>query len=190
MRGIRLLLAAFVIAALVLGGCAAKETPEPAAKKPVTQKKAPEPAKVDQEIKKAVEKASTIKVSKGKEVLDKSVERYAYDPVNKPDPFRPYKAEGVGGDIVTANPLLKYEVRYFRLVGVFLDEAEPRALFEDPNGRAYILHIGDRIGRGGGVVQSIVKDTVIVTEERISSMSDVGTETVQIPIKLHPEEHK
>ncbi len=198
MRVIRLLLLAMVIAVLLVGcGRGQDEAPPPVKKaekaKPAPPPKKPAPppptaAKADDKgVKKAVQEASSINVSKSREVLDKVGFSFTYDPVNKPDPFKPYKP-GYQQDDKEDNPLLRYEVRYFRLVGISIDEAEPMALFEDPNGRAYILHIGDRIGRGGGVVQSITKDTVIVTETRISPRFEAGTETVQIPIRLHPEE--
>ncbi len=193
MRVIRLILVAIVIAGLCVGcGGGQKDLPAPPPKKaqpkaPPRKSPAAKPA-VDKGVKKAVQEASSINVSKSKEVLDKVGVSFTYDPVNKPDPFKPYKTDidiqGPGG----LNPLLRYEVRYFRLVGISMDESEPMALFEDPAGRAYILHIGDRIGRGGGIVQSITKDTVIVTETRISPRFEAGTETVQIPIRLHPEE--
>lgn len=162
----------------------AKEKPKAAAEKVAST--------VDKGIKKALDEASSISVTKTKEILEKQGSKFSYDPVNKPDPFRAYKLEEMpGGDILAGeNPLLKYEIRYFRLVGISAEDADNMALFEDPNGRAYILHVGDRIGRGGGVVQSITPDTVVVTETRISTkFEDVGgTETVQIPIKLHPDE--
>jgi Tfp pilus assembly protein PilP len=187
---------AIVIAVLLVGcGGGQDEAPAPAkevAKAPPAKKPAPPPkapAEADNKgVKKAVQEASSINVTKSKEVLDKVGFSFTYDPVNKPDPFKPYKA-GIMADDQEDNPLLRYEVRYFRLVGISIDEAEPMAMFEDPAGRAYILHIGDRIGRGGGIVQSITKDTVIVTETRISPRFEAGTETVQIPIRLHPEEY-
>lgn len=150
--------------------------------------KAPAKSEGGKAVKKAVQEASAIDLSKSKEVLDKVGITYSYDPVNKPDPFKPFKADDRIEGMSTDNPLLKYEVRYFRLVGLSVDDTEPIALFEDPNGRAFILHVGDRIGRSGGVVQSITRDKVIITETKISPRFEAGTETVQIPIRLHPED--
>ena len=200
MRSISILVAAFMIMALVIG-CSGGQSPVPedakidtpkgASDKTKAVKKAEktEPGKVDQKIKQAVLEASTVNVNKGQEVLDKVGIAYSYDPVNKPDPFRIYQiSDQEPTGFLSGNPLLRFEVRYLRLVGVYMTETEPKALFEDPNGHAYVVQIGDRIGRGGGIVQAIDAETVVVTETRISTRSEGGTETVQIPINLHPVE--
>lgn len=175
---------------LVCFGCGQEKEkkPEPAVQKTKPVKAPPAKTTGGKAVKKAVEEASSIDITKSKEVLDKVGIAYTYDPVNKPDPFKPFKSDDTIEGMKTDNPLLKYEVRYFRLVGLSVDDTEPMALFEDPNGRAFILHVGDRIGRAGGVVQSITRDTVTVTETRISPRFEAGTETVQIPIQLHPED--
>ena len=184
MRGIKLLVI-LLMGSFLVSGCIGGSSPPPENKKP-----APTPAKnINKNIKKAVSEAKTAEQTKGKEVLEKVGITYTYDPVNKPDPFKPYSADDGLELTNTENALLKYEVRYFRLVGVSSDGSEPIALFEDPNQKAYILRVGDQIGRAGGVVQSIAKDTVIVTETRIKQDEGAfGTETVQIPIRLHPQE--
>jgi Tfp pilus assembly protein PilP len=194
MRAIIFLVAALTIA-LMIGGCGGNEPAVPeqgkVAKKAPAPKKQPAPAATNPNkgVKKAVKEASSINVTKSKEVLEKVGITYSYDPVNKPDPFKSFSGDFVVDGSSSENPLLKYEVRYFRLVGITMEE-EPIALFEDPNGRAYVLGIGSRIGRGGGVIQTISKSEVIVTETRISTRSDVGAETVQIPIQLHPEQNR
>jgi len=113
----------------------------------------------------------------------------SYDPINKPDPFRPFKPESVTGPKETDNPLLKYEVRYFKLVGIIRDVENPAAMFEDPAGRAYTLHQGQPIGKNGGVIRAILDDAVVITETRISWRSE-GTETVEMTIRLRPDEKK
>jgi Tfp pilus assembly protein PilP len=186
MKGIGITVAMLFVFALFIG-CGGSD-PEPDSEKLAASapaKAAPKPASA---VKKAMQEASSIKVSKSKNVLEKGSSLYTYDPVNKPDPFKPFKAEEFTSELSSENPLLKYEVRYFKLVGVSMNETNPVAVFEDPQGRAYILSVGARIGRAGGVVQSIAKDQVVVTETRISPRFEAGTETVQIPISLHPED--
>lgn len=197
MRGLNLLLAALLIVALAIGcgGSSPDPAQEPPPKKapPKAEKKVPpKPAAAAKSdaVEKAVKKSTSIDVTKSKEVLDKVGITYTYDPVNKPDPFKVYKTGELDDDYDTTEDLYKYEVRYFRLVGIIAADGEPLALFEDPNGRAYTLGVGARIGRGGGVIQSISKDLVIVTETRISPRFEQGTETVQIPIKLHPDKDR
>jgi Tfp pilus assembly protein PilP len=111
----------------------------------------------------------------------------SYDPLNKPDPFRPFRPEPEAA-ASSDNPLLKYEVRYFKLVGIVHDE-NPAAIFEDPTGKAYTLHQGQPIGKNGGVLRAIMDDGVIVSETRLSWRSE-GTETVEMTIRLRPDEKK
>ena len=191
MRSIKVLLAVFVIAVFIFGCGGEKAKKEDVGKtdkevKATPKAKAkPNPAKAKGSG--AIANATKIDKEKDKDVLDKEGISFSYDPVNKPDPFKVYKAEALVEGLSSDNPLLKYEVRYFRLVGITTEGNEPIALFEDPNGRAYILNVGARIGKGGGVIQSISKEIVVVTETRISPRTKSGTETVQIPIRLHPE---
>jgi Tfp pilus assembly protein PilP len=112
---------------------------------------------------------------------------YQYDPINKPDPFRPFNPAAELSTKATENPLLKYEIRYFKLVGVLRDAENPSAIFEDPAGKAYTVHVGDAMGKNGGVVRAILEDAVIVTETRLSWRSE-GTETVEMTIRLRPED--
>ncbi len=109
-----------------------------------------------------------------------------YEPFNRPDPFVPYKPDVPG--MMTDNPLLRYEVRYFKLVGIVHSGNAPVAIFEDPNGRSYDLRVGDPIGKNNGVVKAITNDQVIINETK-ASWTEEGTETVQIVIWLRPEEH-
>jgi Tfp pilus assembly protein PilP len=133
-------------------------------------------------------KAPDVKVAAtAAQILEEPGLQYQYDPINKPDPFRPYSPttdlEGAKAD----NPLLKFEVRYFKLVGVIRSTENPLAIFEDPSGRSYTVHIGDLIGKNGGVVRAILDDAVVVTETRISWRTE-GTETVEMTIRLRPED--
>lgn len=133
-------------------------------------------------------KTTEIKMPSAQEVLDEVGVTYQYDPINKPDPFRPYSPAAeliVGGG--SDNPLLKFEVRYFKLVGIIKDTESPLAIFEDPSGKSYTVHVSDAIGKNGGIVRSILEDAVVVTETRISWRTE-GTETVEIIIRLRPED--
>ena len=132
------------------------------------------------------EKHTQIKMATAQEVLDEVGVTYSYDPINKPDPFRPY-APRQFRPTDTDNPLLKYEVRYFKLVGIIRSTDSPFAIFEDPSGRAYTVHVGDLIGKNGGHIRAIMEDAVVVEETRISWGGE-GTETVEMTIRLRPQE--
>ncbi len=150
-------------------------------------------AKAEEKIEQAVAKSNEVKVEdvlkKSDEAAKGPLDEYAYDPINKVDPFTASTAEAElpspGG--ADENILTKYEIRYFRLVGVVHDEAQPRAIFEDPKGKAYVVAVGTPIGRNLGVIDAILNDSVIVTEKRVVPGSDGVIETVPLNIKLHPE---
>ncbi|MCC6158029.1 MAG: pilus assembly protein PilP [Deltaproteobacteria bacterium] len=165
-----------------------------------TETKTAEPAKpeslldkAEEKIEQAVAKSGEIKVEdvlkKSEEAEKGPLDEYAYDPINKVDPFAASTTEAElpasGG--ADENILTKYEIRYFRLVGVVHDEAQPRAIFEDPKGKSYVVAVGTPIGRNLGVIDAILNDSVIVTEKRVVPGSDGVIETVPLNIKLHPE---
>lgn len=150
-------------------------------------------AKAEEKIEQAVAKSGEVKVEdvlkKSEEAEKGPLDEYAYDPINKVDPFAAASAAtelpSPGG--ADENILTKYEIRYFRLVGIVHDEAQPRAMFEDPKGKAYVVAVGTPIGRNLGVIDAILNDSVIVTEKRVVPGSDGVIETVPLNIKLHPE---
>ncbi|MCB9477296.1 MAG: pilus assembly protein PilP [Deltaproteobacteria bacterium] len=114
---------------------------------------------------------------------------YSYDPINKVDPFSQSNI-GSGDDDFGPDDgtvLTQYEIKYFRLVGVVFDEASPRAIFEDPRGRAYVVSVGTPIGRNLGVIEQILPEAVVVSEQRFVPGGLNELETVQVVIKLHPE---
>jgi Tfp pilus assembly protein PilP len=130
-----------------------------------------------------------IKMTTAQQVLDEVGLVHQYDPINKPDPFRPYQPTSAVMTGASDNPLLKYEVRYFKLVGVVRDTENPLAIFEDPSGKSYTVHAGDAIGKNGGIIRAILDDSVVVTETRISWRTD-GTETIEMKIRLRTDDNK
>ena len=151
-------------------------------------------SKTAEKIEKAIEKSTEIKmeslIKMSKEA--KAQTSYTYDPINKVDPFSRFIASmgapALGGK--DENVLTKYEIRYFRLVGIVVDEAQPRAIFEDPRGHAFVVGIGAPIGRNMGVIDQILPDKVVVMEQRFVPGGPVEYETVPVVIKLHPEQEK
>ena len=112
-----------------------------------------------------------------------------YETANRPDPFSPFKPEVIPTMLgISDNPLLRYEVRFFKLVGIISGGNAPTAIFEDPSGRSYNVRVGDAIGKNAGIVKSITADQVVVVETK-PSWTEEGTETVETVIWLRPEEH-
>ena len=98
-------------------------------------------------------------------------EKYSYNPIGKPDPFKPFISEEKTGDKSktvssgsVALPLQGLDIGQLTLVAVIANSRDPYAMVEDASGRGYILRTGSRVGTQEGVVTGILADRVVVTE--------------------------
>lgn len=92
---------------------------------------------------------------------------YAYNPVGKRDPFRSLIDEvraPAADSAVCREPLCQWAIEQLTLVGVVTGDANPVAMVEDPQGRGYVVHRNTRMGKVGGKVSQIFRDTVTVVE--------------------------
>jgi type IV pilus assembly protein PilP len=93
---------------------------------------------------------------------------YVYNPIGKRDPFRSPDLDLARASAVNSaacnEPLCKFDLDQLTLVGVVSGDANPVAMVQDPQGRGYILHRNTRIGRQGGKVTQILRDSVTITE--------------------------
>ncbi|MCE9667379.1 pilus assembly protein PilP [Myxococcus stipitatus] len=94
---------------------------------------------------------------------------YTYNPVGKRDPFRSPLEEL--GPVSQANPvtactepLCAFDLDQLKLVAVVTGDANPIAMVEDPLGRGHIVRRNTRVGRQGGKVTQILRDSLTVTE--------------------------
>lgn len=124
-----------------------------------------------------VQPAATVAVAAGS--------TYSYNPVGKPDPFRPFiddeiaakkkvEKKGVG----SIYPLQREEVDKFRLVGIAGDQNRRIAVVEDGTKKYYPLSVGTHIGVNKGKVVEILPDRVIVEEYKTKKAK-------RIILKLH-----
>ena len=93
---------------------------------------------------------------------------YRYDPAGKRDPFfsplyRVTEQAGMASD-EAKTPLQRLDLGQFKVVGIILETAEPKALIEDNSGLGYIVTSGTLIGPNGGVIKSIEPDRILVEE--------------------------
>lgn len=93
---------------------------------------------------------------------------YQYNPIKR-DPFRvPDEMRGLSGpngrDAPCNDPLCQWDLDQLALVAVVTGDASPIAMVEDPQGRGYIVKRQSRIGRQGGKVTTILRDSITVTE--------------------------
>lgn len=166
MKTLRLLMVA-CFAAAVVTGC--EEAPPPAPPAPPA-KKADKPAEVAQTA------AST-----GVQYV------YSYNPVGKRDPFRspvPERQADLGGPGQTCNePLCAFDLDQLTLVAVVTGDANPVAMVEDPQGRGFIVRRNTRMGKQGGKVTNILRDSVTVTEYYTSADGRVNSNPVSMKLK-------
>ncbi|SET30822.1 pilus assembly protein PilP [Stigmatella erecta] len=104
-----------------------------------------------------------------KETVIESSVTYTYNPVGKRDPFRsPLEELGPSQQNVQVSacsePLCAFDLDQLKLVAVVTGDANPIAMVEDPVGRGHIVRRNARMGRQGGRVTQILRDSVTVTE--------------------------
>jgi len=99
---------------------------------------------------------------------------YSYNPLGKPDPFRPFIVIEKPKPKVAADskkeapesifPLQRAETNNYTVVGIIGSEDHRMAIAQDSGKKFYPLLIGTRIGLRNGKVVEILADRVIVEE--------------------------
>jgi len=97
---------------------------------------------------------------------------YSYNPLGKPDPFRPFIEEEIAAKkkeeekkkTISMFPLQRMEVEKFRVVGIAGDSERRVAIVEDAAQKFYPIFPGTQIGMNDGKVAEILFDRVIVEE--------------------------
>lgn len=145
MRLTRLLAVAAVT--VVLGHCASQPTPPPAAPAPAPK--------------------AAVAAARDAGMPEAPPYVYSYNPLAKRDPFRSLieevRAPSVENTVCT-EPLCQWDLDQLTLVAVVTGEANPLAMVEDPGGKGYLIRRSSRVGKQGGKVTQILRDTVTVTE--------------------------
>jgi type IV pilus assembly protein PilP len=104
-----------------------------------------------------------------------SGDTYSYNPLGKPDPFRPFVTVVTEKDIdmkkqiakkaeASMFPLQRAETEKYRVVGIAGDKDHRVAIAEDASKKFYPLLVGTHIGLYNGKVIEIMADRVIVEE--------------------------
>lgn len=98
-----------------------------------------------------------------------------YSPIGKRDPFKPPESSGPDRTPSAIESVERYSIDQLRLRAILRGSSGPRAMFEDPQGKTFILKQGDVIGRERGSVSRILNTDVIVTERTFNYL---GTESL------------
>jgi type IV pilus assembly protein PilP len=133
----------------LLSGCADRApTPAPVAARPAAVTAAPTVAAV------SVAESSAPQ------------EAYSYSPVGKPDPFKDPRDSAccMPPPAHCTGPLCGYELEQLKLSGVISGLANPVAVIESPQGKSYRVYRGSKVGRNGGVVKQVRRDSLVVAE--------------------------
>jgi type IV pilus assembly protein PilP len=96
---------------------------------------------------------------------------YNYNPLAKPDPFRPFVEQEVAAkkkeekkDVTSIFPLQRVEIDKFRVVGIAGTQERRVAIVEDATKKFFPLFTGTHIGVHNGKVAAILSDRIIVEE--------------------------
>ena len=118
---------------------------------------------------------------------------YTYNPVGKPDPFRPFiemelskKKKTERLNALPVSPLQRLSIDQFKLVGIAGDYKHRMAIVEDAKGKFYPLFPGTYIGQNNGRVVKILADRLIV-EEKVKTSAG-RSKARQIMIRLREDE--
>lgn len=139
---------AVVISAALLGSCASQPPPPPAAPKPPAAK-------------------ATAVAPRDAPAPEAAPYVYSYNPLAKRDPFRSLVEEvrsPLAESSACSEPLCQWDLGQLTLVAVVTGDANPLAMVEDPAGRGHLIRRSTRMGKQGGKVTQILRDTVTVTE--------------------------
>lgn len=97
----------------------------------------------------------------------KEAVEYTYNPLGKPDPFKPFiqlVPVKTSSKNIPQTPLQNYEVSQLKLVAIISNKEGNIALVEDSTGKGYFLKRGTWIGKNDGKVTHILKDRVVIEE--------------------------
>lgn len=131
-------------------------------------------------------------VAEGKIPDVKTAPTYKYNPIGKPDPFRPFielapsPKKNVAPRTMAISPLQRANINDFRLVGVSSDDHHRIAMVQDVKGRAYPIFLGTYIGQNGGRVVEILPDRIII-EEKMKA-ADKKAKAKRLTMKLRKDE--
>ena len=163
-----------IVLLFLMGGCGGGGTPAPSL-----------PAKAKSLS--AQKKGGPAKTTETKEPEKKEETEYSYNPIGKPDPFKPFiQLASREGSRKFTTPLQKFDISQLKLVAIISTSQGNVALVEDATGKGYILRKGTWVGKNDGKVTKILKDKVIIEEVYQDIFGQ--TKTSEISLLLHKVE--
>jgi type IV pilus assembly protein PilP len=72
---------------------------------------------------------------------------------------------------VSNDPLMKYELTKYKVVGIVWDVNSPRAVIMDPSNKLFTITKSSKLGNNNGIVTQIKEGEIVVTEQSIDKLS-------------------
>jgi type IV pilus assembly protein PilP len=122
----------------------------------------------------------------------KTAAAYKYNPIGKPNPFKPFIEQELSPKKKTESrtlpisPLQRGGIDQFRLVGISGDDHHRIAIVQDVKGKAYPIFLGTYIGQNGGRVVEILPDRIIIEEK--NKAADKQAKAKRLTMKLRKDE--
>ena len=149
MRQQPFLLILFIACAFLVAGCEKEQPPA----QPVSSKAVAKPP------------AASVAAPKADEGQAAPVEtKFVYQIEGRRDPFVPLVATKKTAEFFE-NPLEAFDLQQFLIKAVIVGIGETKAMVVAPDGNAYILKAGMRLGKGNGVIKEISRERIVVEEQ-------------------------
>jgi type IV pilus assembly protein PilP len=82
-----------------------------------------------------------------------------------------------------AEPLCRYALDEYKLTGVVTGMGKPVAVLENPKGKGYVVSRGMKVGKQGGVVKEILRDSIVVAERRPDGQGSTREEEIVLRMR-------
>lgn len=105
------------------------------------------------------------------------------DPFFSPIVQQNVKQTKSGAAIKNLKPTQKFEIDKYKLLGVMIDKKAKAAIFEDPEGKGWVMKEGMQIGSEGYKIKKISKDGVLVEEIVMDAAGKKKSTEIFISIK-------
>ena len=116
---------------------------------------------------------------------------YHYQSANARDPFTPLvrtiKLAPIG-ESAPLEPLESYEIDQLKVIAILLGFESPRAMISTPDGKSYIVTLGNRAGKNRGVITNITNKYVSIKESYYDYQGNVTTGLKELAV--HRQEAK
>ncbi|MBW2504175.1 MAG: pilus assembly protein PilP [Deltaproteobacteria bacterium] len=111
-------------------------------------------------------------------------EKFVYRSEGRRDPFVPLTEirKPIGRSDEPLTPLQRFELDQYRLMGVIVGKGASKAMVKSPDGKAYILTKGLKIGKNEGIIIDINDNTIRVEEKYYDFSGNVRSNIQELKV--------